>query len=328
MNAAVPGPDGLKAPRIFLHAGVPRTATTVLQRSVFPRLATIRYLGKNADNTIMRGDFQPFELIEQACAQVVSGQGDGVAVIRMVLPKVVIILKKHDQSPGTGGDEEAARVAGIFARCLATVGSRLPDRSVLYSDESLVESISGLSANPGFGDSVPLERLHATGLLDHVTLSVVLRAPDEFLKASFYKTMELRKDRREPALSFDEYIKRQLLIHERSPTASRIFLCRHRTAKRHFERLCPRTVVTHYRDLVAAPHVLDTLLGCETGEEPVSLSSLPRENNTWRDSAANAYILGAEGVPRGLASVEAYAATFPETLARYGLEQLFAGEDL
>jgi hypothetical protein len=312
------------ATQLYIHAGAPRTATTALQKSVFPRMRGIRYLGKLADNRTLPGEIQPFELIRQAGGRIEAGDPDGIEVIRLVLPTVLKALKiqNHDV---TGADWRHELVR-IFAGCVDAAASSCGGASALFSDESLIESVSGVAANTDRADYVPLEQLHEVGLLERASVSVVLRDPEEFLRASYYKAIEFRRRVRDPAISFDEYIRRQIEIHDRAPSASRVFLCRHRAATRHLARLCPRLVVTDYRDLVQSPHVLDTLLGVPTGEEPVALADLPRENNSWRDEAANAYILGAEGVPAGLNSVQEYALTFPETLVKYQLDQLFAAD--
>lgn len=283
----------------------------------------IRYLGKLADNSTMPGEFKPLPVILDACARMQAGDEQGLKVIRLVLPTVLTALKR--QNHAATGNDRREQLVRTFAGCLDAAAS-CGGAPALFSDESLIESISGVAANTARQDYVPLEQLHKIGFLERASLSVVLRDPAEFLRASYYKAMEFRRRARDPALSFDEYIRRQLEIYQRAPSASRIFLCTHRAARRHLARLCPRVVVTHYRDLVESRNVLDTLLGVSTGEAPVALSDLPRENNSWRDEASNAYILGAEGVPPGLNDVQEYARTFPETLAKYELDQLFAAD--
>jgi hypothetical protein len=187
--------------------------------------------------------------------------------------------------------------------------------------------MSGISGNLQHGDGVALEQLYALGFLKDVVLSVVLREPRQFLTASYYKAMEFQQVSGLAPTSFDDYIVRQLKIHERHPSASRIFLCRHRTAAAHFRRLCPAAVITSYRDLVASSNVVDTLLGTRTGEAPTSLAALPRENNSWRRPETNAFILSAPGVPAGIA-IEDYAETFAETLHHHSLDSLFASESM
>ncbi|MDB5871016.1 MAG: hypothetical protein JWQ07_458 [Ramlibacter sp.] len=311
--------------RIFIHAGAPRTGTTILQKAVFPNLRNVHYLGKNADNSFIPGEFKPHQMIMDASKRYHAGDPQAMGSLRMVMPSLIMLLKAYSQDPATDGSKARMNIARLAARCLEATANALGDKPVLYSDESLVESVSGLVANPRRGDDVPLEQWHAMGFLESVSLSIVLRDPLGFLRASYYKAMEFRHRRAVEPLSFDEYIVTQMEIYERKPSASRIFLCMHETVRRHFQALCPGAVVTHYRDLVESAHVVDSLLGLKTGEIPASLRVLPRENTSWRDPGVNASILGANGVPAKL-TIEQYAGTFPETLQRHGLDALFAKE--
>lgn len=301
---------------LFLHAGLPRTATTVMQRAVFPNLRTISYVGKHADNIRMSERFAPARVMLDECRRHTRGDAGAMHRLRRIVPSVLLALTVANVD-----NREWRRMAESIAECLDIAANEIGPH-VLYSDESLVESASGQAAELRMGDAVPLEQLHAIGLLQRARLSVVLRDPIEFLTASYYKSMENHRLHR---FSFDEYIRRQLVIYERKPSASRIFLCLHRTAAAHFRKLCPATVAIDYRQLIAANHALDMLLGTRTGEAAVPLHSLPRENRSWRRAETNALVLGAPGVPTGM-SIEAYARSFPETLERYGLGRLFAEE--
>jgi hypothetical protein len=154
-------------------------------------------------------------------------------------------------------------------------------------------------------------------------VSVVLRDPLSFLTASYYKTMEFKHRLKKPPMSFGEYIDCQQRIFDRRPSASRIFLCMHEEATRHFRTLCPQTNVLQYEDLAAAPHALDFLLGVKTDEPPVSIRDLGRTNNSWRNDKVNEFILKGGGVPPRI-PIEEYARTFPDSLRRRSLGHLLA----
>jgi hypothetical protein len=310
--------------KIYLHAGVPRTATTVLQRDVFPNLQQIRFIGKDARNSALQGRLFPLRQVVECCDRIRGGDAGGLEHLRRVLPTILKSLKIAFRDNHV---EQVRQLCPLWATCVRHVAELLPDMPVLYSDESLCESMSGITGHPEHGDGVPLQGLRDVGFLKDVTLSVVLRESSSFLKASYYKAMEFEHHYGRPPFSYDEYIRRQMVVHERSPSASRIFLARQRTAAAHFRSLCPSTVVVTYDELAASTNVVDTLLGTRTGEAPVSLASLPRENSSWRNPETNAFILSAPGVPAGI-SIEQYAATFPETLQRFGLDRLFADESL
>lgn len=308
--------------QIYLHAGLPRTATTALQKDVFPPLKTICYIGKPFHNRGMQnGPFKPIQVVREACNRHLSGDSSGLRDLGVMQATLLLAIKRSLRD-----NLETASFIELWCSC-AELAAGMLGQPVLYSDESLAESASGLEGVLKYGDGVPLERLHESGFLDKVSLSVVLRDPLEFLTASYYKAMEHRHRLRWPASSFRDYMELQEVIYKRSPSASRIFLCLHRSASAHFKRLNPNAVITLFSDLVASDHVVDTLLGFRTGEAPVSLSSLPRENQSWRKSEANDFVLSAPGVPAGL-SIEAYAQTFAETLDRMGLDSLCASEAL
>jgi hypothetical protein len=79
--------------KIYLHAGLPRTATTVLQAQVFPKLATIHYVGKNPDNKGFSGRLSPLKIVRAACEQHLAGHPAGLATLRRLLPTVLHALK-------------------------------------------------------------------------------------------------------------------------------------------------------------------------------------------------------------------------------------------
>jgi hypothetical protein len=195
----------------------------------------------------------------------------------------------------------------------------LADKPLLYSDESLCESLNGLyGADEPREDDVVMEQLADIGWLQEVAATVVTREPLPFLTASFYKAMELRLVMKRAPLSFDDYIRTQVVLYERKPSASRIFLAQRDKITAHLQSLCPRTRSLPYEELATAPHVLDALLGFETGTPPVSLASENRNNKSWRYEKVNQFLLSAPGVPAGI-DLASYRATFAETLERHDL---------
>lgn len=309
------------AARIFLHAGLPRTATTVLQKELFPRLQSVNYVGKLADNQAIRGHLKPFEVLNAACDRYLAGDPSGMSDLRRLTCSIVVAFK--DISAGDS-DQDPHTIMRVWEAIFDVMTRRLPDKPLLFSDESLVESTSGLHARLEYRDDVLLEQFRDYGWLEKdVSVSVVLREPLAFLTASYYKTMEFKHRLKRPPMTFGEYIDCQLRIFDRHPSASRIFLCMHAEATRHFRSLCPYTNVVRYEDLVGAPNALDFLLGVETGEPPVSIRDLGRANNSWRNEKVNEFILNCRGVPRGI-TIEEYARTFADSLRRRSLGHLLA----
>lgn len=308
--------------RLHLHIGLPRTGTTVLQSGVFPTLQGFYYLGKNSNNSILpTGKVNALDFVRRSAESYREGDSTAAASLRQFFSSVTRAIKSNNIHKR--GNERM--LTGVWMACVNEAKRVLNDRPLLYSDESLSEGVSGVIANLRYGDGVFLEQLREHLPPKNLRLSVVLREPLEFLTASYYKAMELVHRTRMPALSFDQYIANQLKIYERHPSASRVFLCMHRTAILHFRRICPDLVVMDYRELLASSNVVDTLLGVTTGERHVSFAQLPRENPSWRNPEINQFILGAEGVPNAV-SLEDYRATFAETLERHGLIRVFRQE--
>ena len=208
--------------KVYLHAGLPRTATRCFVK-IFPKLDTIHYLGKNADNSVLNETFRARQLVQELCARYRRQDTSAIEELRKVLLAVLHALLGQNRDKAS----QALQTAGLFAWCLHQCATSLQDKPCLFSEEALTESVSGLTGQPSFGDAVPLEQLHKVGFLAHASLSVVLRDPSEFLTASYYKAMEIMQNMRAAPASFDEYIRQQLAIGERHPSASRIFLARH-----------------------------------------------------------------------------------------------------
>lgn len=317
--------DAGRMTKLFLHAGLPRTATTVLQENVFPKLENARYIGKNPDNVGLRGDLKPVDDARECCERILKGDVSGLARLQRLLPTVLHAIRLLNRERDR---EKAMYVAKLWMACVIEIARRLPDRALLYSDESLSESMSAITpATAQHGDAIVLEQLHELGMLQHTNLSVVLRDPIQFLKASYYKGMEFDfRYKREPA-SFRTYLQRQAEIFERTPSASRIFLASQRRASAHFQKLCPRTRIVTYEQLVKAEDTVTMLFGPGLSARKWPLVAFPRENSSWRNPEVNAFILSAHGVPAGL-TIEEYALTFPETLEEMGLAAFLRAERL
>lgn len=309
------------ATRIFLHAGVPRTATTVLQKELLPKLQTMHYVGKPSDNQVIRGHIKPVELANAACDLYDAQDPSGIAELRRLTCSIVAAFK--DISAGDSS-QDPRMIMQVWEGIFDVMVKRLPGKPLLYSDEGLSESTSGLHAKLDYRDDVLLEQFRDYGWLEKdVSVSIVLREPLSFLTASYYKTMEFKHRLNRPPMTFGEYIDCQQRIFDRHPSASRIFLCMHDEATKHFRTLCPHTNVVRYEELAVAPNALDFLLGVETGEPHVSIRDLGRANNSWRNEKVNEFILNGRGVPRGI-TIDEYARTFPDSLRRRSLGHLLA----
>jgi hypothetical protein len=220
-------------------------------------------VGKHSDNQAIRGHLKPLEVVNSACDRYDAGDPSGMADLRRLTCSMVVAFK--DISAGDSS-QDPRMIMRAWEAIFGVMARRLPAKPLLFSDEALAESTSGLHARLDYGDDVLLEQFRDYGWLEKdVSVSVVLREPLAFLTASYYKTMEFKYRLKKPPMSFGEYIDCQLRIFDRHPSASRIFLCMHEEASRHFRGLCSQTNVIRYEDLASAPKALDCLLGVKTG---------------------------------------------------------------
>jgi hypothetical protein len=301
-------------PCLVLHIGLPRTGTTVLQRHIFPAATGIHYAGKLWSNSTRRYMGRPVvELARHATgharAELAAGRHDGLQELMGALVFGLRSVIAHGQP--------AREVADALRGVLLEIAAAHADRPTLYSDESLMSSAPG-SLGSRMGPKLPLDVLHRTGLLEDAVVSVTLREPVGFLKASWYKANEIRIKANKRPLSIPAYIDFQLRLLREHRRGSRLFLAMHDELLAHLHTRCPRLVVNRYEDLLEEPHVLDAIMGFPTGSPAIRLSHLPRENNSFRDAAVEAFIRQAPGVPPDL-SVEEYARGFEDHLRRAGL---------
>lgn len=305
--------------RLYIHAGLPRTATTALQRAVFPTLMNFDYIGKAWDNkpTPIQGNAR--ELIQEVLSR--SGENRGV-MLESIGGLLSLILSQWKNANQHNDRTASKQLSQTWTDAVNATLNANPDRRLLLSDESLIESVIGLSSRLNHGYGIPLEQLANTGLLQNAVVSIVLREPADFMKASYYKNMEFEFKYKGQPISFDEYIRRHIAIYIRKPSASRIFMAMHKPFVSHLQQFCPTLVVNHYSRLIEAHNVVDALLGFQTGEKPIRLKDLPRDNSSFRDSDAVNFILSAKDVPSGI-SIDEYAKTFANTLEHYGLTAIF-----
>jgi hypothetical protein len=309
-----------KVKGLILHVGLPRTASTTLQQNVFPNMKGVRYLGKDWNNQSLNGPFNPMEIVKQSLSRYREDSSEALKSMRLMLPS---LLKRWKVANQYKNDDESRHLAKMWAKCVTQFVDGLPEEDrFLYSDESLIESVIGLSSRMMHGMKVPLEQLAETGLLQDAVVSVIVRDPAGFMRASYYKNMEFEYRYKGIPISYDEYIRRQLMVYLRQPSASRIFLALHSQFIAHLRRYCPNLVVNDFESLIKAQSVLDLLMGSATREEAICMSTLPKENSTFRNEATNQFILSAKGVPEGI-SISEYDSGFTETLNHYGLIDLF-----
>ncbi len=128
--------------RLFIHAGLPRTATTTLQRAVFPKLQKISYLGKPWDNRAKYHDenADPVATVRQLLKTHADDQQKAHELIGQLLSA---ILKQWKAANQFMRRDAAKNSAQVWANCILEVLNFNKQGKFLLSDESLIESVGG-----------------------------------------------------------------------------------------------------------------------------------------------------------------------------------------
>lgn len=308
----------------YLHVGLPRTATTTLQRDVFPQLPGVVYLGKLWDNSgLLQANAQLQALVDKWTE---DPSTDSVAYrnLMAVLPTLIKGIKNNNQAHRPEKAMQRVKQVGEFVKALQR---KMPVTDFLYSDESLIESVAGLSSNNRHGAAVPLEQLARAGLLKGICVLLVLREPQDFLRASWYKNNEFQHKYKLEPYSFDTWIKKQLALFVRKRSASRIYQAMHQSFSRHVGTYCPDLHISHYEALQQSDDLMASLTGGRISTPGVSLKTLPKENSSFRNQEVVDFVLSAPGVPKGI-DLQTYVQTFEDTLRHYELWDTLQSERL
>jgi hypothetical protein len=314
----------MNAGSFFLHVGLPRTASTTMQREVFPKLQGITYLGKLWNNTgLMNGEINLIQLIDQWMRNS-DTESDHYKNLMGVMPTLLKIIKNNNQLKR---HQQAVEHVKALAQFINGLRGKLPEHNFLYSDESLIESVAGLSSNNEHGATVPLEQLGGAGLLKGIAVLLVLRDPEAFLRASWYKNNEFQHKYGLQPYSFDTWVRKQLALFVCKRSASRIYQAMHKSFTRHVRAYCPDLHITHYEALQQCDDVMASLTGGRISTPGVSLKSLPKENSSFRNLEVVDFVLSAPGVPKGI-DMQSYTQTFESTLKHYEIWDILKSERL
>lgn len=296
-----------------------------MQRDVFTQLAGVDYLGKRWDNMglLPRGQINLNEMIDRWCKKPRT-DSHANETLASVLPSLIKSIKSNNLAQR---NEQAMKRVAMVGTFFWGLREKMPEKDFLYSDESLIESIAGLSSNNQHGASVPLEQLAEAGLLKDKTVLLVLRDPHAFLRASWYKNNEFQQKYKLQPYSFDTWVRKQMALFVRKRSASRIFQAMQKSFSQHVRAYCPDIHISHYEDLQKADDLMASLTGGRLSTPNISLKSLPKENSSFRDQEAVSFMLSAPGVPKGI-DLESYVQTFEATLKHYELWDTLQSERL
>lgn len=308
----------------WIHVGLPRTATTTLQREVFPLLQDVTYLGKVWDNSVLLRDNVDLNQWIDQCAHDREGSSENSQVRMAVMPTLLTAIKRNNQF---NRHQTAMDQVDLLARFVNGLRKKRPEQHFLYSDESLIESVAGLSSNNQHGVSVPLEQLANAGWLKDKSILLVLRDPPAFLRASWYKNNEFLHKYKQQPYSFDSWLRKQMALFVRKRSASRIYQAMHKSFSRHVSAYCPDIHISQYEALQCSDDVMDSLTGGRISKPGVSLKSFPKENSSFRNQEVVDFMLSAPGVPKGI-DLQTYVQTFESTLKHYELWDILQSERL
>lgn len=233
-----------------IHVGLPRTATTSLQKNFFPNLHNVIYLGKSYSNSkiknvavdnvqaILKGD--RYKELPTIFSTAMTGYHD--AMIKRNFARISQFL-------------DFLKIAVNLIEVHATN----VNKSVLWSDESFIESLSGLNGlvknYPANWDSLPLITFKQYGIIgpqDEIVLT--FRAPVDWIVSSYHRTCRLFFDEGKLELlqSIEDYISSQLALYHHTPVASRLFWCYQARALNFLKNMHSNTRAVDFNELVSS----------------------------------------------------------------------------
>jgi hypothetical protein len=207
----------------IIHVGLPRTATTTLQKNFFLNFKDVIYVGKDHSNFYVDNidisnvqkilNNESYRKLPEIFSTVVVGYKD--AIIKGNFERISIFL-------------------AFLKTAFQLIESHAEDvhKKVLWSDESLIESLSGLNAtkrnHDASLDSLPIITLKQFGIIaPDDELVITFRNPIDWIVSSYHRTCRLFHDagKAELVQSLDDYISAQLTLYQHTPVASRLFWC-------------------------------------------------------------------------------------------------------
>ena len=270
---------------IYIHIGAPRTATTTLQKHVFPKLKNTYLYSKLAYETSGISSRESTAIAENANEYSldsirkdfsrVNNNSDRTDFLR----RYIINPSLYSSQEGSEGNNQDKQIK-ILASAVKLLCSSGKDS--LISSERLCDSSASLycfSAHQGgVKRCLPVHPLcqainnaGATPLIN-----ICLREPIQYLRSKYLRTCILRKDHlNQRELSPKEFIFKQATLETESPGTSALAQAMHSS----FVAQLQKTAFVKafgFKELVTSEDIF-TLMGIQ-GEDKVNFQSFPKEN--------------------------------------------------
>lgn len=271
---------------IHLHIGASRTATTSLQRHVFPMLTHHLFLGKDAGAKFRQG--APSLAV---CAQLLERELPAIGTTSLS-PELRYAIYRLVASYGRNTDDFELQA---FLRCcliqLIEAAEQLSLQGLVLSMELLSESPASLNGENHTDLSVPpytaLAKLCAeiTGTQTH--LIVVFRDPIPYLASRFFRCHRQRVSLGRSPLTPRQYLDNQSILEANQPFLSALSTAKHASYLRECRRH-GRVTAVGFRQLL---NTQDVLAAFDIPEEcSISLRDYHPENEASASAELTAKI--------------------------------------
>ena len=274
-------------PDLLIHVGTSRTATTVLQKHLFPSLERHLVFAKPAYRSSLKAlpnsesKFDP-----QAITDYLSSLSPLTTTTQCTEFATAALF------PASVLAAESAPIWHAWAhrRCLQRVvnvmvqRSRVMQQPVLVSSERLTETRESILGNSG-GNKAQLSRefpvfplCRAVRQSSHPgrpIVLIVLREPLAFLVSKYFRLVRMRAKKKKASLTPEQFIRNQALLEQKRPGTSALSLACHASLVSSLESVADTRplgfkALLHSTDVAAALSL--------NGEKPRAFRDFPSEN--------------------------------------------------
>lgn len=266
---------------IIFHVGAPRTATTVLQKYVFPSSKRYFCLSKNpfeasgilAKKASLANEYSR-EFVDSMLRDDVISSEEKVNFFKFAFGLLPLKMSTFPENKELGLMFKKALFrlsisANAFEGALVST-ERFVDTSASLNGDSMHKSKSDSS----FPVYQVLRRVYEFGFSSRVL--VVLRDPFEYLRSKYCRTCFQRRSSGSRHISASEYIDKQCKLELQWPGTSALSVAMHASFVRSLSQYSYVKAIG-FRDLLASSDVF-RLMGMQ-GEMPINFGDLPAENS-------------------------------------------------
>lgn len=277
---------------IYIHIGSPRTATTTLQKHVFPKLINTHLYSKSAYDTsgipsrkssaiADKSTNQNLDSIKEDYLQIANNY-DRTEFLRRFVIGPSLYSSQEDTQTKTQGEQRKILSNAMRLLCSS-------EKNSLISSERLCDTSASLycfsTHQGGVNRCLPVKPLcDAISDTESIPLiTICLREPLQYLRSKYLRTCILRKEHLgQRQLSAKEFILKQATLETASPGTSVLAQAMHSSFIAQLQKIA-FVKAFGFKELLTSTDIFK-LIGIQ-GEERIDFRSLPKENTINTSSA-------------------------------------------